>query len=133
MPTAVLRDCEICEKFKFFFRKKFYLNRIISVPKFTPLTRASRSCLKKKLKKKIGHERDARASKCKYFTLFLTYFSSLRKKTINLLFSPDWTKILFCYCDYKNVQRIASYLAMTKKIVGKAGLNFKQKKTFSCF
>ena len=32
--TAVLRDCEICDKFTFIFRKKFYLSRKFSVPKF---------------------------------------------------------------------------------------------------
>ncbi|NRS90934.1 hypothetical protein HNQ02_003889 [Flavobacterium sp. 7E] len=32
--TAVLRDCEICAKFTFIFRKKFYLSRKISVTKF---------------------------------------------------------------------------------------------------
>ena len=32
--TTVLRDCEISAKFTFIFRKKFYLSRKISVPKF---------------------------------------------------------------------------------------------------
>jgi hypothetical protein len=32
--TAVLRDCEICGKFTFFFRKKFSSNRKYSVTKF---------------------------------------------------------------------------------------------------
>lgn len=32
--TAVLRDCEICGKFTFFFREKFNNNRKYSVTKF---------------------------------------------------------------------------------------------------
>ena len=32
--TAVSRNCEICSKFMFFFRKKFYLSGKYAVPKF---------------------------------------------------------------------------------------------------
>ena len=34
LVTAVLRDCELCGKFIFIFRKKFYLSRKNSVTKF---------------------------------------------------------------------------------------------------
>jgi hypothetical protein len=49
LPTAVLRDCEICGKFTFIFRKKFYLSRKISVPNFA--TSQSRETLAEILEK----------------------------------------------------------------------------------
>jgi hypothetical protein len=43
LPTAVYINDDICGKFMFIFRKKFYLNRKISVTKFA--TSASREPL----------------------------------------------------------------------------------------
>jgi hypothetical protein len=40
-----LRDCEISAKFKFIFRKKFYLSRKISVPKFATSQSHETLCL----------------------------------------------------------------------------------------